>query len=55
MKFKLDSAKVLGLAASALGLVVTLISSKAEDAKQKTMKAELKDEILKELAEQTKK
>lgn len=55
MKFKSNSAKILGLAASGLGLVVTLISSKAEDANRKEMKAELKEEILKELSNSLKK
>lgn len=49
MKFKMDSAKALGLLASALGLVVTLISNKAETASRNEMKAELKEELLKEL------
>ena len=46
---KLDSTKVLSIAATALSLVGTLLSSKVHSNEMETMKAELKDELMKEL------
>lgn len=50
MKFKFDSAKVLSIGVTALGVIGTLLSTKVHDNEQKAMKAELKKELLKELS-----
>ena len=49
VNIKLDSTKVLSIAATALGLVSTLLSSKVHSNEMENMKAELKDEIIKDL------
>ena len=50
MKFKFDCAKALSIGVTALGVIVTLLSTKVHDNEQKAMKAELKEELLKELS-----
>ena len=50
MKFKIDGAKVLSIAVTAIGVAGTLLSAKVHDNEQKTLKAELKEELLKELS-----
>ena len=50
-KIKFDSAKVLSIAATALGVVGTLLSSKVQSNEMKAMKAELKEELLKEMTQ----
>ena len=54
MKIKIDSAKVLSIAVTVLGVAGTLLSSKVESNSRKAMKSELKEEILKELSKTTK-
>lgn len=52
MKFKLDkfdTTKILSITVTALGVVGTLLSSKVESNAKKAMKAELKEEIMKDL------
>lgn len=49
MKFKIDPAKVLSITVTVLGVVGTLLSSKVDSDNRKIMKAELKDELLKEI------
>ena len=49
MKLKFNVAKGLGIATFVGGIVLDLLSKKAEANDRKTMKAELKDEIMKEL------
>lgn len=49
MKIKINPAKVLPIAVTALGLASSLISNKVDANNRKTMKAELKDELLKEI------
>ena len=51
MKFKFDGAKALSIGVTALGVIGTLLSAKVHDNEQKAMKAELKEELLKELSE----
>lgn len=48
---KIDGAKVLSIGVTALGVVGTLLSSKVHANEQKALKAQLKEELLKELAE----
>lgn len=48
-KIKIDKIKILSVCASLLGLAGTLLSGKVETDKQKAMKIELKDEIMKDL------
>lgn len=50
-KFKIDPAKALSLTVTALGVVGTLLASKVQSNDRKAMKAELKDELLKELTQ----
>ena len=50
MKFKIDPTKVLSIAVTVLGIAGTLLSNMVESNNRKTMKSELKDEIMKELA-----
>lgn len=50
MKFKFDGAKALSIGVTALGVIGTLLSTKVHDNEQKAMKAELKEELLKELS-----
>lgn len=54
MKFNVDRTKVLSIAVTVLGLAGTLLSSKVESNSRKAMKSELKEEIMKELAKNTK-
>ena len=49
MKLKIDPTKALSIAVTALGVVGTLLSSKVHANETKAMKAELKDELMKEL------
>lgn len=49
MKFKIDGAKVLSLAVTLLGVAGTLLSSQVEANNRKAMKAEIKEELTKEL------
>ena len=49
-KFKLDPAKLLSVTVTVLGVVGTILSSKVQSNNQKALKAELKDELLKELS-----
>ena len=50
MKFKFDGAKALSIGVTVLGVIATLLSTKVHDNEQKAMKAELKEELLKELS-----
>lgn len=50
-KLKIDSTKALSLIVTALGVVGTLLASKVQSNDRKAMKAELKDELLKELTQ----
>ena len=50
MKFKIDSAKVLSLVVTGLGVAGTILSSKVQSNDRKAMKEELKNELLKELS-----
>ena len=50
MKFKIDGSKLLSIGVTALGVIGTLLSNKVHDNEQKAMKAELKEELLKELS-----
>lgn len=50
-KLKIDSTKALSLTVTALGVVGTLLASKVQSNDRKAMKAELKDELLKELTQ----
>lgn len=50
MKFKFDAAKALSITVTVLGVAGTLLSSKVDSNNRKIMKAELKNEILKELS-----
>ena len=47
---KINVAKVLPVVVTALGVVGTLLSNKVEANNRKELKAELKDELLKELS-----
>lgn len=49
MKLKFSMAKGLGIATFLGGIVLDLLTRKAEASDRKTMKAEIKDEIMKEL------
>ena len=49
MKFKVDPAKLLSVTVTALGVVGTLLASKVQSNERKAMKAELKEELIKEL------
>lgn len=46
---KIDSTKILGITVTILGVAGTLLSNKVEEGKMKDLKAELKDELLKEI------
>ncbi len=46
---KIDSNKALGLAVTILGVAGTLLSTKVEENKMKSLKSELKDELMKEI------
>lgn len=50
MKFKFDGAKALSIGVTALEIIGTLLSTKVHDNERKAMKAELKEELLKELS-----
>lgn len=50
MKFKIYGTKFLSIVVTVLGVIGTILSSKVHDNEQKAMKAELKDELLKELS-----
>ena len=50
-KLKIDPTKALSLTVTALGVVGTLLASKVQSNDRKAMKAELKDELLKELTQ----
>ena len=49
MKIKIDPAKALGLSISVLGVVTTILSNKKEKSDRMALKAELKEDIMKEL------
>lgn len=49
MKIKIDSAKVISVAAGVLGIASMLVSNIKASNDQKSMKAELKEEIMKDL------
>lgn len=49
MKIKIDPAKALSISVTALGVLGTILSSKVQANDRKAMKAELKDELMKEL------
>ena len=49
MKIKIDSAKVISVAAGVLGLASMVVSNIKASNDQKSMKAELKEEIMKDL------
>lgn len=53
-KIKIDPAKALSVTVTALGVVGTLLASKVQSNDRKAMKAELKDELLKDLTNQMK-
>ena len=48
-KIKMDSAKLISVAAGVLGLASMVVSNIKASNDQKSMKAELKEEVLKEL------
>ena len=48
-KLKIDKISFLSVGAALLGIAGSLLSSKIEAEKQKVMKIELKDEIMKDL------
>ena len=50
MKIKFDSAKLLSVAVTVIGVAGTLLSSKVESNARKTMKDELRKEILDEIS-----
>lgn len=50
LKIKIDPGKALGYTVTALGLMVTLLSNKAEEYNRNAMKEELKKDILKDLS-----
>lgn len=50
MKIKIDSAKVLSIAVTALGVAGTLLSNKVQANDRKAMKEELKKELLNEIS-----
>lgn len=54
MKLKFDPTKALSITVTALGVVGTLLSSKVHANETKAMKAELKDELMKELLNEKK-
>ncbi len=54
MKFKMDMTKLLPVAVTLLGVAGTLLSNKVDSNNRKTMKAELKEELMKELSKTTK-
>lgn len=49
MKFKMDPTKVLSIASTVLSIAGMLLSNKIDSNNRKTMKSELKEEIMKEL------
>lgn len=49
MKFKFDTTKVLSIASTILGVAGVLLSNKVDANNRKTMKSELKKELLEEL------
>jgi hypothetical protein len=49
MKLKIDAAKALSIGTTVLGVVGALLSSKVDSNNRKAMKAEMKEELLKEL------
>ena len=48
-KISIDRGKALGLLVTGLGVVVTILNSEVESNNRKTMKDELKKELLEEL------
>ena len=48
-EIKIDPAKVLSVTVTALGVAGTLLATKVQANERKAMKAELKDELMKEL------
>lgn len=54
MKFKFDATKLLPVAVMLLGAAGTLLSNKVDANNRKAMKAELKEELLKELTKSDK-
>lgn len=50
MKFKVDPAKILSVTVTILGIAGTLLSNKVDSNNRRAMKAELKEELLKELS-----
>lgn len=54
MKNKIDMTKVLTIVASGLAIAGTLLSNKIDSNNRKAMKSELKDEIIKEIINNTK-
>lgn len=48
-KFTIDPAKALSIAATCVGVVGTLLSSKVQANERKALKAELKEELLNDL------
>ena len=48
-KLTIDKTKLLSVGVALLGIAGTLLSGKVEADKQKAMKSELKDEIMKDL------
>ena len=54
LNLKFDGATLLNVGVTALGIVGTLLSTKVESNNRKTMKSELKEELLKELSAKVK-
>jgi hypothetical protein len=53
-KFEIDPAKVLSVTVTVLGIAGTILSNKVDGNNRKKMKAEIKEELVKELSEQVK-
>lgn len=51
MKPKFDTAKLLSIVATGLAVVGTILSAKVQENDRKAMKAELKEELLNEIAQ----
>lgn len=50
MKLKFDATKILSLTVTALGVIGTLLSGVVQSNELKSMKSEIKDEVLKDLS-----
>lgn len=50
MKIKFDATKILPITVTLLGVLGTVLSNKVDSDNRKAMKAELKEELLKELS-----